>query len=57
MEYKKEIEYTLNEPQQETLIELKKLARSSHFIDIKFRDNGEDKIRQGDFLRKIIEQL
>ena len=54
---KKEIEYNLNEPQEATLKEIKKVARSAHFIDIKIRDNGKDKVYEADFLRKIIEQL
>lgn len=57
MKYKKEIEYSLNEPQEDTLVRIKKLAGSAHFIDIKFRDNGQDKIEQADFLREIIRQL
>lgn len=57
MKYKKEIEYSLNEPQQDNLLRIKKLARSAHFIDIKFRVNGQDKIEQADFLREILRQL
>ena len=52
------IEYfPLNEPQQETLRRIKKLAKTSHFIDIRFRDNGEYKIEQADFLREILKQI
>lgn len=57
MKKTKEIEYNLNEPQQDTLLRIKKLARSSHFIDIRFRDNGEYKVEQADFLRDILRQL
>ena len=57
MVFKKEITYNLNEVQVESLKEIKKLAFSAHFIDIKFRDSGQDKVRQADFLREIIKQL
>ncbi len=49
--------YPLNEPQQESLERIKKLAKSAHFLDLKFRDNGEDKIIQADFLREILQQI
>ena len=52
------IEYpALNEPQKETLERIKKLAKSAHFLDLKFRDNGQDKIEQADFLRQILQQI
>ena len=53
----KEITYYLNEPQRETLLRIKKLAKSAHYIDLKIRNNGQDKIEQADFLREIIKQL
>ena len=57
MKYRKEIEYSLNQPEEATLKDIKELAKSAHFINIKIRNNGKDEIRQADFLRKIIEQL
>ena len=57
MNKKVTIEYSLNEPQKSTLEKMKTLARSAHFINIMFRDNGEDKFLEADFLRKIIKQL
>ena len=52
-----QIEISLNEPQVKALERINKLARSAHFIDIKFRDNGEDKIVQIDFLREFLTNL
>ena len=57
MEKEKLIKYNLNEVQEKTLEAMKKLAKSAHFIDIKFRDNGQDKFLQVDFLREVIKQL
>ena len=48
---------TLNEPEKETLKRIKKLANSCRWIDLKFRDNGGDKILQADFLREILKQI
>lgn len=49
--------YPLNEPQKKTLERIKKLAKSSHFINLQFRDNGEDKYEEADFLRSILDQI
>lgn len=55
---KTEIYYTpLNEPQKETLKRIKKLCKSAHMIDLKFRDCGEDKYVEADFLREILVQI
>ena len=43
MNREKTISYNINEVEEKTLDLMKKLAKSAHFIDIKFRDNGEDK--------------
>ena len=47
----------LNELQKESLEKMKKLAKSAHFINICFRDNGQEKTLEADFLRDIILQL
>lgn len=54
-EYK--IELSLNEPQLQTIERIKKLAKSAHFINLQFRDNGEFKTEQADFLRKFLSNL
>ena len=43
--------------EESTKEKIKRLARSAHFIDIVFRDNGEDKKMQGDFLREYLKNL
>jgi len=47
----------LNEPQVEALKTINKLAKSCRWINIEFRDNGENKIVQADFLREFLKQL
>lgn len=48
---------SLNEPQLEAIKRIKKLANSSHFINLQFRDNGEFKVEQADFLRDFLKNL
>lgn len=57
-EYTTTIKYRgLNEPQTHTIKKIKKLAKSSRWIDLQFRDNGEFKNEQADFLREILQQI
>lgn len=36
---------------------IKQLAKSSHYIDIVFRDSGKNKIVEADFLREYLSTL
>ena len=47
----------LNEPQVESLKVINKLAKSCRWINIEFRDNGENKVIQADFLREFLKEL
>lgn len=49
--------YPLNEPQLDSLKRIRKLAFSCRWINVQFRDNGEFKEVQADFLRKILIQM
>lgn len=44
----------MNEPQKQTIEEIKKLLPIAHFIDIRIRINGEWKTFEGDFLKEIL---